>query len=530
MSLIFPSIDILNNVYGTGIKERMPVDTCSIVNVDLTTNLVGATIGGVTITANMRILLAGQTVPSANGVYFVVAGAGATIRDSDYYSGDVSQTFLTVKAYTGSLFGMTVWQATATPPGSVTGTAVVGTDNLNFAMKENLNYGTGTLFYGNTVTSPYNINTISTLSAPATTSFLQMTSAGVPSWSQPTNLLTAGNGIIFSGVNNDTISTNLLLNGGIEYNSGQMYVALSDTSINGTLSIAHGGTGVVTLPAGILIGAGTSAITAIASSSSKVVVCGSTGVFGTSNIVNVSQINSAANNEIITFTDGSGTPVNYLNITSAATTLTPSIATLGTDTNIGLSFLAKGTGNYNFGSSSASPTILNLFASTYTYSLTTPTLTGALNLTLPATAGSSGYVMTTNGSGTLSFSPTRINFNLVQNQVSVSSSVSTNFGTVIGYFPYLGTRYGGIGTTGSIIFDIVGLVASSSITVTVADATTPGSFTSLGAATYSGTASNGIQQLAFTTATANFLMGICIYKSTTPVFTPSVYGINIAIN
>jgi hypothetical protein len=144
------------------------------------------------------------------------------------------------------------------------------------------------------------------------------------------------------------------------------------------------------------------------------------------------QINDSNGNEEIIFTT-TASAVNELTIANAATGNAPSIATSGSDTNIGLTIAPKGTGDVNIdadtvrvGDSNADATIttngtgdLTLSTNTGSNSGTikifdgvdgnieiTPNGTGVVKLdglSYPTADGSANQALVTNGSGVLSF-------------------------------------------------------------------------------------------------------------------------------
>ncbi len=164
------ALNVTDYMFGAGVKERIPVDTVSITNVDLATDLESASIGGYTVAVDNRVLLTGQTTSTENGVYIIKAGTGNTIRASDYDTGEnVAYTFLAVKLGT---YASSNWLSVA-PTGS---TGIVGTGDLNFKMITKAPQTTGDLHY--TLSSKL----IGTLSKPSVTSVLQMDSSGNPTW------------------------------------------------------------------------------------------------------------------------------------------------------------------------------------------------------------------------------------------------------------------------------------------------------------------------------------------------------------
>ena len=137
MSKQFNSIEVLSNVRGDGIKERVSVRTASITNIDLSTDLDATSIGGVTVAADNRILLLGQSTSSQNGIYVVQTGAGNSYRASDLDTGDSSYgVYVTVLEGT---YAKTVWHG---------GNGIIGTSDPSFKMSTNYNYSVGDIFVG----------------------------------------------------------------------------------------------------------------------------------------------------------------------------------------------------------------------------------------------------------------------------------------------------------------------------------------------------------------------------------------------
>ena len=114
-------------------------------------------------------------------------------------------------------------------------------------------------------------------------------------------------------------------------------------TITATAISVNRSTGAVTISSGVsvleLFGDGTVTAPSIANSTNA-----GSGIYFTTNAVNVAAngIHSAVFNTV-----ASG--VNYLSITPSATTVAPSVAVAGSDTNIGLKLTPKGTGVVEFG-------------------------------------------------------------------------------------------------------------------------------------------------------------------------------------
>jgi len=70
----------VDNLVATGIKEGIPVRSISLTNITLSGT---QTVSGVALVAGDRVLVAGQTTASQNGVYVVASGAWTRATDSD---------------------------------------------------------------------------------------------------------------------------------------------------------------------------------------------------------------------------------------------------------------------------------------------------------------------------------------------------------------------------------------------------------------------------------------------------------------
>jgi len=170
MTHVFNSVQIDDFVKGDGIDHRVAVRATSTADVNLASNLVGAIIDGVTLVANDRILLKNQSSPIQNGIYTVIAGAGNSLRAEDLAVGEAA-SWVFVQVQEGTIGAKSSWICTSAP-----GADVVGTNNLTWIQQSLYNYTTGSFFYANSS------GTLTTLNAPSSTSILQITSGGVPSW------------------------------------------------------------------------------------------------------------------------------------------------------------------------------------------------------------------------------------------------------------------------------------------------------------------------------------------------------------
>lgn len=103
---------------GTGIAATLAASTSNI-------SLSGTqTIDGVAVIAGNRVLVAGETDQTTNGVYVVASGAWS--RSSDFATSNQMVSGSIVPVISGALFGGSLWTFTAS------GTITVGSTNLTF--------------------------------------------------------------------------------------------------------------------------------------------------------------------------------------------------------------------------------------------------------------------------------------------------------------------------------------------------------------------------------------------------------------
>ena len=178
--------DAANKGYVDGVAQGLDIkDSCVVVSTSNLTLANTQTVDGVSLSANDRVLVAGQSTASQNGIYKVVSGGSWTRADDLATGADAAGVFTFIEQGTTNAengFACT----------SDKGSAVVGTNNLTFA---------------------------------------QFSGAGQ---------ITAGDGLQKSG---NTISADLKSNGGIVIESSELAVKLDASSITGTLAVGDGGTG-----------------------------------------------------------------------------------------------------------------------------------------------------------------------------------------------------------------------------------------------------------------------------------------------
>lgn len=89
--------------------------------------------------------------------------------------------------------------------------------------------------------------------------------------------------------------------------------------------------------------------------------------------------------------------VNFLGLTGAATAGLPTISALGSDTNISLSLVPKGTGNVLLGIGALTPKVGLVGSGSGTVTVAVQAAAGTYNFNLPTTAGTAGQVLTSGG-------------------------------------------------------------------------------------------------------------------------------------
>ena len=180
------STDAANKSYVDSVAQGLDVkDSCTVIATSNLTLANTQTVDGVSLAAGNRVLVAGQSTASQNGIYLVVDG-GSWTRATDFATGeDAAGAFMFIEK--GTTNADTGWVCS-----SDKGSAVIGTNNLAF-----------TQFSGSAT-------------------FL------------------AGDGLDKSG---NTFSLDLKANSGVVISSSELALDLSASSISGTLAISDGGTG-----------------------------------------------------------------------------------------------------------------------------------------------------------------------------------------------------------------------------------------------------------------------------------------------
>lgn len=113
----------------------------------------------------------------------------------------------------------------------------------------------------------------------------------------------------------------------------------------------------------------------------------------------------ASGNELLIL-DSNASAVNEITVSNGATTVNPKLLASG-ETNVGLDFETKGTGTFRFVGTATQAAELRLYEDTDNGTNSTAfkvgTQAGDITYTLPTADGTGGYVLSTNGTGTLSW-------------------------------------------------------------------------------------------------------------------------------
>ena len=119
--------DAANKGYVDGVAQGLDIkDSCVVVSTSNITLSGTQTIDGVSLSANDRVLVAGQSTASQNGIYKVVSGGSWTRADDMAAGEDAAGNFTFIEE--GTTNAENGWVCT-----SDKGSAVVGTNNLTFA-------------------------------------------------------------------------------------------------------------------------------------------------------------------------------------------------------------------------------------------------------------------------------------------------------------------------------------------------------------------------------------------------------------
>jgi hypothetical protein len=364
---------------------------------------------------------AGTLQVNNTGVTAFTSGTGLSVNTAA--TGSVSVTNTGVLSFTSGT-GLSVNTA-ATGAVSVTNTGVTaisaGTTGLSYSASTGSVTLSGTLVVSN-----------------GGTGATSLTSSGI----------LYGNGTSAVGVTAAGASNTVLHGNGA---GAPTFSAVDLTAdVTNTLPVSHGGTGATTIT-GILLGNGTSAVTAVTNAANySTFVSTSGGVPSWSNTaIYATSINDSANHstQMLELAGGnaSANVVKVANTASGGSGLTyaPVISTVAgngsSDTNIDLKLQPLGTGAVDILNTGTNPATLNMYNGSSNYiGLTVPTLSATVTYTLPVSPVA-GYVLQTNGSGVLTWvNPTSL---MAPSVVSVFSGEATATSTTLpatalGYYTF----------------------------------------------------------------------------------------------
>lgn len=215
--------------------------------------------------------------------------------------------------------------------------------------------------------------------------------------------------------------------------------------------------------------------------------------------------------------------VNNLQLSNAATTTNPILSVVGTDTNVGIDLQSKGTGQIRLLGTTTQQAQLALREQTTNGTnqvvVQSPaSLSADWTMTLPTSGGSSGFLLSTNGSGVTSWvSPpaARVSYKWLNSQVSVTSTVAT----IVAYHAWLNSAYTDLGNTMTVVFYADGLT-NRDLTVTVHDGTS-----AIGTTTV--TTTGGAFSFTCTKPTSDKRLELRVNKSAAGGINPSIYGLQL---
>lgn len=341
MAFVYPSISVEDTISGKGSTALARIRVATTVAGTLSSSFAnGSIVDGITLATDDRILIKNQASGVENGIYNVQP-SGAPVRAQDFDNGaEVGSTLLVIDE--GTTNSDTIWMCTNNFSNDI-----AGVNSLTFLQVA------GSGVDGN-VTGP-----------------VSSTNNAVVRFNGTTGRIIQNSGVILSGTNSLTGLVDIGMSGDIlDANGNKIIDFITVNSAVNSISITNAATG--NGP--------------------------SIGVSGEANR-GITMLDSNANAMLILGTRTSA--VNQITIANAATGNAPSISTTGGDTNVNLSFTAKGTGVFTFDAgSTSSPAEIRLLDNTggeYIGLCAAATIPTSFTLVLPDSFGSAGQFLRTDG-------------------------------------------------------------------------------------------------------------------------------------
>lgn len=552
MTLVLNSLQIEQNITGARATVRVATTT----NGALATAYENAdTIDDVVLATGDRILLKNQSTSTENGVYIVEA-TGAPTRADDLATGDSANgVFVWVKE--GTANANTGYICT-----SAAGSDVVGTNNLIFSQFDVVNTlaasrgGTGVTTFGGTNTILYTSATDTLTSiTTANNSVLVTNGSGVPSVSTtlPSGLSATNTTLTTPTISGDIVfdeATNDLTLAVTDQATGVATVSIPDIGgVSGDMVITNAtqtlSNKTLTLPQINDTSADHQYIFAVSELIADRTVTlplltgNDTFVFeGHTQTLTNKTLTSPAIGTSILDTNGNelflltatASAVNELTYANAAIGTNPSFASSGTDTNIGLDLVTKGTGTVNVSSVSATDSgIIRLLDNTggqYGAWSVPDAVTTSYTLQMPDGVGTANQVLSTDGNNPAQLSwatvaTARYNFQLSYNQISATPTSAT----AVSWFAWDDSEYGAF-TGGSLTFWYEN-VDDRDLVVTLRNVTEANNVVTT---TISNPAADGILQVSLTTLpTADATLELRVNKSAGGGTNPLIKGVQLAL-